>query len=66
MPFFKLTNNVLCRKNFVKVLVYFEDLNYELIEEEPEIEVNTYNNFGKFLLSDIIVFCFFSNIMLNL
>jgi hypothetical protein len=39
MSFSKLTH-VLCRKNFVKVLVYFEDLNYELIEEEPEIEVN--------------------------
>jgi S-adenosylmethionine:diacylglycerol 3-amino-3-carboxypropyl transferase len=40
MSFSKLTH-VLCRKNFVKVLVYFEDLNYELIVEEPEIEVNT-------------------------
>jgi hypothetical protein len=29
-----------CRKNFVKLVIYFEDLNYELVEEQPQIEVN--------------------------
>jgi hypothetical protein len=27
-------------KNFIKINIYYEDLNYELIAEKPEIEVS--------------------------
>lgn len=29
-----------CSANFLKLVVYYEDLNYEKIEETPEIEVS--------------------------
>ncbi|XP_040180394.1 amiloride-sensitive sodium channel subunit gamma-2-like [Rana temporaria] len=40
-------NPVLIRDNFVKVVVYFKQLNFEMIEEEPSMtEINLISNMG--------------------
>ncbi|XP_018424197.1 PREDICTED: degenerin unc-8-like [Nanorana parkeri] len=40
-------NPALIRDNFVKVVVYFKQLNFEMIEEEPSMtEINLISNMG--------------------